>query len=47
VVPLREIAEAPDGRMLDLSSVAGLILFTSGEPADVGREYYVTRVWLE
>ena len=46
-VPLREIAEAPDGRMLDLSSVAGLLLFASGNPADVGREFYVTRIWLE
>lgn len=46
-VPLHEIAEAPDGRTLDLSCIAGLILFTSGDPVAVGREYYVTRIWLE
>lgn len=46
-IPLREIAEAPIGRTLDLSRVAGLILFTSGDPLEIGREYYVTRIWLE
>lgn len=46
-VPLREIAEAPDGRVLDLSRVAGLILFSSGDSEEIGREYYVTRIWLD
>lgn len=46
-VPLAEIASAPDGRPLDLSRVAGIILFGDGDPQQVGREFYLTRIWLE
>jgi VanZ family protein len=46
-VPLVQIEEGPDRRKLDLEHVAGLILFTSGADARVGREFYVTRLWLE
>lgn len=44
---LAEIGRAPLERTLDLSRVAGLILFGDEDPASSGREYYVTRVWLE
>lgn len=47
VIPLAEIELAPDGRRLDLARVAGLILFCGADPALIGRQYYVTRVWLE
>lgn len=47
VIPLVEIERAPDGRLIDLSRIAGVILFGDGDPALVGRQYYVTRIWLE
>jgi hypothetical protein len=45
--PLAEIAAAPRGRELDLANIAGLIVFTDGGPELLGREFYVTRLWLE
>lgn len=47
VVPLREIAAAPDRRELDLAEIAGLILFGGSGIGNAGREYYLTRIWLE
>lgn len=47
VVPLSEIASAPEGRVMDLSRVAGIILFGDGNPQQMGREFYLTRIWLE
>ena len=46
-VPLAEIAAAPRGRELDLSRVAGLILFAGDgdPPADAG--FCLFRIWLE
>lgn len=46
-IALDEIEREPLDRRLDLSHVAGLILFGDEDPASSGREYYVTRVWLE
>lgn len=46
-MPLDEIEQAPAARRMDLSRIAGIILFGDGEPATVGRRYYVTRIWLE
>ncbi|HEU0225966.1 MAG TPA: hypothetical protein VFR29_11060 [Steroidobacteraceae bacterium] len=46
-IALEEVALAPKGRGLDLSRIAGVILFSTGDPAEIGREYYLTRVWLE
>jgi VanZ family protein len=46
-VPLSEIASAPEGRSLDLSRVAGVILFGDGSPQQVGHVFYITRIWLE
>jgi hypothetical protein len=47
VVPLEVIERAPAGRHLDLSRIAGLIIFSAGDPASIGRHYYITRIWLE
>lgn len=47
VVPLSEIASAPEGRAMDLSRVAGIILFGDGNARQMGREFYLTRIWLE
>ena len=46
-IALEEIERGPLDRRLDLSRVAGLILFGDEDPASSGREYYVTRSWLE
>jgi VanZ family protein len=46
-IPLSDIASAPEGRALDLSQVAGIILFGEGSPQQVGHEFYITRIWLE
>lgn len=46
-IALDEIADAPQGRALDLSGVAGIILYSSGSRADIGREYRVFRIWLD
>jgi len=46
-IPLSEIASAREGRSLDLSRVAGIILFGDGGPQQVGREYYLTQIRLE
>lgn len=45
--PLAAIAQAPADRVLDLSAIAGLILFGGNEPDLAGREFYLTRIWLE
>lgn len=47
VVPLGEIERAPAGRLIDLSRIAGVIIFGAGDPGSIGRQYYVTRIWLE
>lgn len=47
VVPLEAIERAPAGRRIDLSRIAGLIIFNAGDPASIGRHYYITRIWLE
>lgn len=46
-IALEEIEQGPEARTLDLGKVAGLIVFTSGTSARHGREFYVTRIWLE
>ncbi|MGE0030107.1 MAG: VanZ family protein [Steroidobacteraceae bacterium] len=46
-IPLSEIASGPEGRSLDLSRVAGVILFGEGSPQQVGQVFYITRIWLE
>jgi len=46
-IPLDEIERAPAGRQLDLSRIAGVIIFGDGDPKSIGRQYYVTRIWLE
>jgi hypothetical protein len=47
VVPLYDIERAPVGRQIDLSRIAGVIVFGDGDPASVGRHFYLTRIWLE
>lgn len=46
-VLLKDIESAPLGRKLDLGRVAGMILFATGESARPGRQFFVTRIWLE
>jgi hypothetical protein len=46
-IPMDEIATTPSGRRLDLSRIAGIMLFTSGKPEIAGKSFYLTRVWLE
>jgi hypothetical protein len=47
VTELDEIERAPVGRQIDLSRIAGVIVFGGGDPASIGRRYYLTRIWLE
>lgn len=46
-IPVADIVKAPDGRRLDVSRVAGVIIFASDHRATEGREIYISRVWLE
>jgi VanZ family protein len=45
--PLAEIAAGPIDRDLDLSCIAGVIVGNGAQSDQVGREYYLTRLWLE
>lgn len=47
VIPLEDIEQAPADRRIDLSRMAGLIIFGNGDPAMIGRQYYITRIWLD
>lgn len=47
ILPLEAIERAPAGRRIELSHIAGLIIFSAGDPASIGRDYYITRIWLE
>lgn len=44
-IPVADIERAPRNRRLDTRSIADVRLFT--DPKNVGRVFYVTRVWLE
>lgn len=46
-VPLEDIEQAPRGRRMDMSRIAGLVLFEASGEAPVGARFYVTRVWLD
>jgi len=45
--PLERIAAGPEARRLDLSSIAGLILYADQGSSAAGRTFYVTRIRLE
>jgi VanZ family protein len=45
--PLAEIAASPAGRGMDMSRIARVILFGKNGSDLAGREYYLTRLWLE
>ena len=45
--PLSEIARAPANRRMELSRIAGVMLFAGGDAGLADREFYVTRIWLE
>lgn len=45
--PISEIARAPDARRIELSRIAGVMIFAGGNPGLANREFYVTRIWLE
>jgi len=45
--PLAEIAASPAGRGMDMSRIASVILFGKNGSDLAGREYYLTRLWLE
>jgi len=47
VIPISEIARAPVDRPMDLSRIAGVMLFAEVDPRFADREIYVTRIWLE
>jgi hypothetical protein len=46
-IPLQDIQQGPKSRLLDLESIAGVIVFTDGPSAAFGRQFYLTRIWLE
>jgi hypothetical protein len=46
-VPLAAIEAAPRGRRMDMSRIAGIVLFERSRPAPVGATFYLTRIWLE
>ncbi len=45
--PLEEVMQAPGSREMDLSRIAGLIIFSDGSPEVIDRRFYLTRIWLE
>lgn len=47
VIALDDMESAPAGRILDISDVAEWIIFAGDADIRAGREFYVTRVWLE
>jgi VanZ family protein len=46
-ISLAEIAASPRGRGMDMSRIATVILFGKNGSDLAGREYYLTRLWLE
>jgi len=46
-IPLQDIQQGPKSRVLDLAAIAGIIVFTDGPSATFGRQFYLTRIWLE
>ncbi|MGH8249522.1 MAG: hypothetical protein ACREVI_02295 [Steroidobacteraceae bacterium] len=46
-IPLDRVRQAPTSRELDLSRIAGVMLFGRKEQTFRGRVFYLTRVWLE
>lgn len=45
--PLADIAASPAGRRMDMSRIASVIVFGKNNSDLTGREYYLTRLWLE
>ncbi len=45
--PLAEVAASPQGRGMDMSRIAAVIVFGKNNADLAGREYYLTRLWLE
>ena len=45
--PIAEVARSPAGRGMDMSSIASVIVFGKNGADLAGREYYLTRLWLE
>lgn len=46
-IPMADIQHGLVGRELDLAHIAGIVIFTNGSAANVGRYFYLTRLWLE
>jgi hypothetical protein len=46
-ISLAEVGASPVGRDMNMSRIATVILFNKDGPELAGREYYVTRLWLE
>jgi len=46
-IPLQDIQNAPKGRELDMSAIAGLGMFTTQGEEVAGEMIYLTRIWLE
>lgn len=45
--PIAEVANSPASRGMDMSRVASVIVFSKNGAELAGREYYLTRLWLE
>jgi hypothetical protein len=45
--PIAEVAQSPRSRAMDMSRIASVILFGKNNSELTGREYYLTRLWLE
>jgi hypothetical protein len=45
--PIAEVAESPASRDMDMSRIANVIVFGKSSDDLAGREYYLTRLWLE
>jgi hypothetical protein len=46
-IPVIEISAGPRLRQMDVSRIAGIMLFAGDGPELSGRSFYITRIWLE
>ena len=46
-IPVQDIQHGPKSRLLDLEGIAGIIVFADGASATFGRQFYLTRIWVE
>lgn len=46
-IPVRDIENAPRGRRMDMSHIAGIVIFDPDRPAPIGAAFYVEAIRLE